>query len=74
MNAESINSLRRHSVNGELAELRRIFSLKALAKLTEINYNTLLDHSYARRSAMRDYGGVLKITRLYSECKQRGWI
>lgn len=61
-------------VVAEISDLRGIFTLKALAKITKANYDTLKDHFYGIAVGVRDPDTAQRIKNLHSECKAKGWI
>lgn len=61
-------------VVAEISDLRRVFTLKALAKITMANYETLKDHFYGVAVGIRNPEIAQRIRALHSDCKAKGWI
>lgn len=58
----------------EMLDLRKIFQLKALAKIAGISYDTAKDHFYGVTIGIRDEAAALRIKEIHSTCKSKGWI
>lgn len=70
----NVANIRGIPVAKEVAELRKIFPLRNMARIVGVNYDLLKDHFYGVSGGMRNAEKAQKIKELHAECKAKGWI
>lgn len=58
----------------EMLDLRKIFQLKALARIAGLSYDTAKDHFYGATIGIRDENAAKRLKEIHSFCKAKGWI